>query len=159
MSSPSRPRGQTNGYQNFRGGGGSKIWRCRRPRRPGPPTLTAAVGRSFLEKFSTPLSHPDANSDKVAAISKQPRVRVGSEVELTQSALAEMVGVQRTRLRSPRASCHHWARSGAAESAIHISDRQTLEGSACECYRTVWQRAERFLLGASDQVTSPRLPR
>lgn len=68
--------------------------------------------------------------------------RVGSDMQLTQCVLARMLGVRRTSVSLVASSLQS---SGAIEyrrGVIRILDRPALEASACECYRTVRQRAD-----------------
>jgi CRP-like cAMP-binding protein len=67
--------------------------------------------------------------------------RVGSEVQLTQSTLAQMLGVRRTSVTLVAGSLQSSGAIKYCRGVIHIRDHKALEASACECYRTVRQRA------------------
>jgi CRP-like cAMP-binding protein len=68
--------------------------------------------------------------------------RVGSEVQLTQSMLAQMLGVRRTSVTLIACSLQSSGAIKYSRGTIRILDRLALEASACECYRTVRQRAD-----------------
>jgi CRP-like cAMP-binding protein len=71
--------------------------------------------------------------------------RVGNEVQLTQSVLAQMLGVRRTSVTTVASSLQSSGAIKYRRGAIHIFDRHALEASACECYRTVRERADHLL--------------
>jgi CRP-like cAMP-binding protein len=78
--------------------------------------------------------------------------RVGSEMQLTQSDLAQIIGVRRTSVTLVASSLQSSGAIRYRRGVIHISDREALEASACECYRAIRQRGHRLLFGTWDQT-------
>ena len=73
--------------------------------------------------------------------------RVGSNVHLTQSVLAEMLGARRTSVTLVAGSLQSSGAIKYSRGVIHIMDRPALEASACECYRMIRQRADHLASG------------
>lgn len=76
--------------------------------------------------------------------------RVGSEVHLTQNVLSQIIGVRRTSVTLVASSLQSSRAIRYSRGVIHISDPQALEASACECYRSVRQRADHLPFGPSE---------
>lgn len=76
--------------------------------------------------------------------------RVGREVPLIQSVLAELLGVRRTSVTLVARGLQSSRAISYRRGIIHISDREALEASACECYQAVRERAAHLLFGTSD---------
>ena len=71
--------------------------------------------------------------------------RVGSAVQLKQRMLAHMLGTNRTSVTLVARRLQSSGAIGYRRGVIHILNRAALEASACECYRTLRQRADSFL--------------
>jgi len=71
--------------------------------------------------------------------------RVGDEFVLTQEALAQMLGVQRTTVTIAARDLQSAGVIAYRRGQIRIVNRAALEASACECYQTLRKRAVSFL--------------
>ena len=60
--------------------------------------------------------------------------RAGDRLELTQEALAGLLGAQRTTVNAAVRSLQEQGLVAIRRGAIHIQDRAGLKGMACECY-------------------------
>ena len=63
--------------------------------------------------------------------------RAGSRLELTQSALAGLLGVQRTTVNAVAKELQDEGLITTRRGVIHVHDRQGLERRTCECYPRV----------------------
>ena len=70
------------------------------------------------------------------------------DVPLTHETLAEMLGVQRSTVSSVASALQRAGLIVQGRGTIRITDRDGLESTACECYRTICQSFERLLPGA-----------
>ncbi|MGF9762823.1 Crp/Fnr family transcriptional regulator [Microvirga sp. 0TCS3.31] len=70
------------------------------------------------------------------------------EIPLTHEALAEMLGVQRSTVSSVTSALQKAGLIVQGRGTIRITDRQGLEATVCECYRTICDSFERLLPGA-----------
>ncbi|QFU16934.1 Crp/Fnr family transcriptional regulator [Microvirga thermotolerans] len=77
-------------------------------------------------------------------LTTQDRVN-SAEIPLTQEALAEMLGVQRTTVTSVARALRARGLIRYARGQIVILDRARLEGAACECHSAVKQHFDRVL--------------
>ena len=64
---------------------------------------------------------------------------------LTQQALAEMLGVQRTTVTAVMSALQMAKLIRIERGRIEILNRRGIEGAACECYSAVESHAERLL--------------
>ena len=72
--------------------------------------------------------------------------RVNSpDIPLTQEALAEMLGVQRTTVSTVVGALRDRGLIRYGRGQVTIIDRTRLEAAACECYRVVRDHFERVL--------------
>ena len=60
--------------------------------------------------------------------------RAGDRIELTQEALASLLGVQRTTVNAVVRNLHDEGLIRTHRGAVTVTDRAMLKGSACECY-------------------------
>lgn len=60
--------------------------------------------------------------------------RTGSRIDLTQQALAELLGVQRTTVNAVLQSLEQEELISTGRGVVHISDREGLKRRTCECY-------------------------
>ena len=60
--------------------------------------------------------------------------RAGDRIELTQEALAGMLGVQRTTVNAAIRSLEGEALISTGRGVVRVADRAGLKGRACECY-------------------------
>jgi len=63
--------------------------------------------------------------------------RAGSRIELTQEALADMLGVQRTSVNAVIQSLVASGAIATGRGVIRVNDRSVLLAQSCECYRRV----------------------
>lgn len=80
--------------------------------------------------------------------------RAGDRIELTQEALAGLLGVQRTTVNAVARSLQDEGLITTRRGAIQVTDRAGLKRSACECYDAVEGHFER-LIGATGSGGSP----
>ena len=83
-------------------------------------------------------------------LTTQDRVN-SAEIPLTQEALAEMLGVQRTTVTSVARALRARGLIRYARGQIAILDRARLEAAACECHAAVKQHFDRVLPEAKPQ--------
>jgi CRP-like cAMP-binding protein len=69
------------------------------------------------------------------------------DIPLTHETLAEMLGVQRSTVSSVTSTLQRAGLIVQGRGTIRITDRDGLETTACECYRTIRQSFERLLPG------------
>ena len=60
--------------------------------------------------------------------------RTGDRIDLTQQALAELLGVQRTTINAVLQSLEQDALITTGRGVVHVSDREGLKRRTCECY-------------------------
>lgn len=65
--------------------------------------------------------------------------RAGSRLELTQEALADLLGVQRTTVNAVVRDLQQEGLITTGRGVVHVADRTGLEQRACECYRSLEQ--------------------
>jgi len=70
------------------------------------------------------------------------------DIPLTHETLAEMLGVQRSTVSSVASTLQRADLIVQGRGTIRITDRDGLEATACECYRTIRESFERLLPGA-----------
>lgn len=70
------------------------------------------------------------------------------ELPLTHETLAEMLGVQRSTVSSVTSALQKAGLIVQGRGTIRITDRQGLEATVCECYKTICDSFERLLPGA-----------
>ena len=63
--------------------------------------------------------------------------RAGTRLELTQSALAGLLGVQRTTVNAVARQLQDEGLITTRRGVVHVHDRQGLENRSCECYSRV----------------------
>ena len=63
--------------------------------------------------------------------------RAGDRIELTQEALAGLLGVQRTTVNAVVRQLQDEGLITVRRGAIHVTDRNGLKGRACECYGAI----------------------
>ena len=63
--------------------------------------------------------------------------RAGNRLELTQEALADLLGVQRTTVNAVIRSLQDEGLITTGRGVVHVADRPGLEQRACECYRAL----------------------
>jgi CRP-like cAMP-binding protein len=63
--------------------------------------------------------------------------RAGDRIELTQEALAGMLGVQRTTVNAAIRSLEHEGSIATGRRVVRVTDRAGLKRRACECYDAV----------------------
>lgn len=73
--------------------------------------------------------------------------RSGSRLELTQEALAGLLGVQRTTVNAVARELQDDGLINYSRGVITLSDREELEHRTCECYNQVEQHFKRVLGG------------
>ena len=61
--------------------------------------------------------------------------RAGDRIELTQEALAGLLGVQRTTVNAVLRSLQDEGLVASGRGVVHVTDRAGLKHRACECYR------------------------
>lgn len=61
--------------------------------------------------------------------------RTGDRIDLTQHALAKLLGVQRTTVNAVVQSLEQGGLISTGRGVIYVTDRAGLEGHACECYQ------------------------
>jgi CRP-like cAMP-binding protein len=83
--------------------------------------------------------------------------RVGNDFALTQEMLAQMLGVRRTTVTLVAKSFQAAGLVRYRHGQIEVVDRATLQASACECYKSLRQRARDLLHAGFDaeQAESP----
>ena len=69
------------------------------------------------------------------------------DVPLTHETLAEMLGVQRSTVSSVTSALQKAGLIVQGRGTIRITDRDGLESTACECYRTICQSFEQASAG------------
>jgi CRP-like cAMP-binding protein len=69
----------------------------------------------------------------------------GDAIELTQEALAEMLGVRRTTVTLVAKSLQERGLIKYARGRVHIVNRKGVENASCECYRAVEDHFDRLL--------------
>lgn len=60
--------------------------------------------------------------------------RTGSRIDLTQQALAELLGVQRTTVNAVLQTLEQEELISSGRGVVHVTDREGLKRRACECY-------------------------
>lgn len=60
--------------------------------------------------------------------------RTGSRIDLTQQALAELLGVQRTTINAVLQSLEQDELISTGRGVVHVADREGLKRRTCECY-------------------------
>jgi len=60
--------------------------------------------------------------------------RTGARIDLTQQALADLLGVQRTTVNAVLQTLEQEALISTGRGVVHVSDRTGLKQRACECY-------------------------
>lgn len=75
--------------------------------------------------------------------------RAGSRLELTQEALAGLLGVQRTTVNAVARELQDDGLINYSRGVISVTDRDELKHRSCECYEQVEQHFRRVLGGAS----------
>ena len=63
--------------------------------------------------------------------------RTGDRIDLTQQALAELLGVQRTTINAVLQSLEQEQLISTGRGVVHVADRAGLKRRACECYETL----------------------
>jgi CRP-like cAMP-binding protein len=61
--------------------------------------------------------------------------RAGDRIELTQEALAGLLGVQRTTLNAVLRTLQEEGLVASGRGVVHVTDRAGLKRRACECYQ------------------------
>jgi CRP-like cAMP-binding protein len=60
--------------------------------------------------------------------------RTGDRIDLTQQALAELLGVQRTTVNAVLQTLEQEALISTGRGVVHVTDRTGLKRRTCECY-------------------------
>jgi len=60
--------------------------------------------------------------------------RTGNRIDLTQQALAELLGVQRTTVNAVLQTLEQEALISTGRGVVHVTDREGLKRRTCECY-------------------------
>ena len=60
--------------------------------------------------------------------------RTGNRIDLTQQALAELLGVQRTTINAVLQTLEQEALISTGRGVVHVTDREGLKRRTCECY-------------------------
>ena len=83
------------------------------------------------------------------------RDRTGDRIELTQQALAGLLGIQRTTVNSAIQSLESDGMIATGRGVIRVIDRATLMRRACECYQRLEDHFD-AAIGVSESGPDPR---
>jgi CRP-like cAMP-binding protein len=114
------------------------------------PGLRRLLGAYVLEFFTmvaqtTACNRRHTLPQRIARWILMTHDRVGSDTfPITQEFLAQMLGASRPKVTGAAGDLQDQALVSYRRGVMHVQDRDRLEAVACECYRLIWQRFERF---------------